>query len=134
MLINKEFTDNLNYLFSKIELTTTDGLNQDVLPYLERMCNNYIKWEIVTSVTWIFMMIISCILLLKICLICIDHKYINKITHDPTFYEITLIVALLILCVCVIICIVQIFDIIECIAFPEKAIYEYITSMIEEKE
>lgn len=94
-----------------------DWTSQNVLPYLQELCDKYISYEIWTSAVYIFICLTSAILMLY---------GISKLWNDMeddflfTAFGIVLIVSLVVI-------VVQIFDIVTALTFPEKLIYEYIS-------
>lgn len=112
MQISDEIIKVLEYLCSKIGLTI-DWTSNNMLPYIERLCTKFIKWEIGTSVTWIGIAVITTIIVLIFSKV-VDFGGFEKVIFWGT--------------VCVAIGIIgkQVFDIVECYTFPEKAIYDYI--------
>lgn len=120
MKISKEIIEVLNYLGEKIGITI-DWTSKNVIPYIEEICAKFIKWEISTSYAWIA--ITSCITILTL----IAAIIINHFCYwDSMEWFIFGVVAISAICVIG----VQIFDIIECHTFPEKTIYDYINSHI----
>ena len=90
-----------------------DWTSSNVIPYLEELCGKFIKWEIGTSIAWIVISIIVAILFL------IFAKISDWDETMCLFMGCVIFVAFIIIGF-------QIFDIIECYTFPEKAIYDYI--------
>lgn len=112
MYISDEIIKILEYLCDKIGITV-DWTNNNVLPYLEQICEKFVRYEIGTSVGWIVIAIISTILGL------IFMKKVDMDGLEKCFFWCIVIGAFIIIGV-------QTFDIIECCTFPEKAIYDYI--------
>lgn len=94
-----------------------DWTNNNVLPYVEQLCQKFIVWEISTSLAWIGIALFSTVIMLILAII------IYK-TGDWEGME--WVCFMFVLIVTVLICGTQIFDIIECKTFPEKTIYDYI--------
>lgn len=112
MQISDEVINILEYLCQKIGFTI-DWTSNNILPYLEQLCAKFIKWEIGTSITWI-------VLTLAVVLAGV---WLQKITEGDELVNILLI------CIAVAAFIIigkQIFDIVKCCTFPEKAVYDYI--------
>ena len=116
MQVSDEVIKILEYLCDKIGITI-DWTNNNVLPYVEQLCENFIMWEVSTSFAWMGIMcvvtIIALILAIKI------HNTVDLDGFEWLIFGI-------ILTTTITVCGVQIFDIIECKTFPEKAIYDYI--------
>ena len=94
-----------------------DWTSQNILPYLQELCDKYISYEIWTSAVYIFICLTSAILMLYGI-----SKLWNDVEDDFLFiaFGIVLIVSLIVM-------IVQIIDIVTALTFPEKLIYEYIS-------
>ena len=89
-----------------------DWTSANVFPYLEELCGKFIKWEIGTSIAWIAIGIIVIILT------GIGIKFFRD--------EVAKCFCIGIM-ICAFICVgKQVFDIVTCCTFPEKAIYDYI--------
>lgn len=116
MQISDEIIKVLDYLCSKFGLAI-DWTNTNVFPYIEQLCEKFIKWEIGTSVAWIVIAIICVILTL------IFSKFVDWEGFEKAIFWCGV-------CVAIIIIGVQTFDIIKAYTFPEKAIYDYISSYL----
>lgn len=101
-----------------------DWTAANVLPYITTLCEKYIHWETSTSIAWIiiasscaFIALIAAIFICKFCCWC---------GVEWVMFGFVLLIS---------ICVIgqQVFDIIECKTFPEKAIYEYVTYLINNK-
>lgn len=116
MQVSDEIIKVLEYLCTKIGLTI-DWTSSNVLPYVEQLCGKFVKWEIGTSITWIGIAIITTIIAL------IFSKVVDLDGFEKVIFWGT---------VCVAICVIgnQVFDIVECYTFPEKAVYDYIQSYL----
>lgn len=112
MQISEEIIKVLEYLCMKLGLTI-DWTNNNVLPYVEQLCEKFIKWEIGTSVTWIGITIITTIIVF----------IFSKVVYCDGLEKIIFWGV-----ICVAICVIgkQVFDIVACYTFPEKVIYDYI--------
>lgn len=101
-----------------------DWTANNVLPYIETLCGKYIDWEINTSIAWIIIAA-SCSLIALIAAIFIC-KFCYWDNVEWVVFGFVLVISIGIIGA-------QIFDIIECKTFPEKAIYDYVTWQIELK-
>lgn len=119
--MSKEIIEILDYLGSKMGLAI-DWTSENVLPYVEQLCNKFISWQIATSIAWI---VIGVIIFLIGLLFIKFVKYCSE-EIDEFLGFILLIVTLFLLISPVIIIPTQAFDIIECKTFPEKVIYDYV--------
>lgn len=94
-----------------------DWTSQNVLPYLQELCDKYINYEIWTSVLYV----IICLIIISLMTYWIKKGLKND--YNDTFF-----VTLGGIAICsLIIMICQIIDIITALTFPEKLIYEYIS-------
>ena len=119
MTISNEIIEVLEYLCDKIGLTI-DWTSNNVIPYVTQLFERFIKWEISTSIVWIAIMgIVTILLAAGVIAVCkwADDEEVSLATW-------IVFVAWIIASVCVIGC--QVFDIVECNIFPEKALYDYI--------
>ena len=101
-----------------------DWTANNVLPYIETLCGKYINWEINTSYAWIGIAA-SCTIIALIIAIIVRYN------GGCDGFEWGLFAVVLVFSIGIIA--TQIFDIIECKTFPEKAIYDYITYQISNK-
>ena len=116
MQISDEIIKVLEYLCGKIGVTI-DWTSENVIPYIQTLCEKLVSWEIATSIAWIVIAIFAII----------ASSFLLKVDLDDFQYFIfvcCLVAGILVTCV-------QTFDIIECCTFPEKTIYEYIKQYIK---
>lgn len=125
MTVSSEIIEVLDYLGEKFGIAI-DWTSNNVLPYLQTLADKFIKWEISTSIVWIaiaaFVMVGMIIL--------INLKGVREINEETCGMLWIPIIALIIISFMVI-CI-QIFDIVECNMFPEKALYDFIKVMLKQ--
>lgn len=125
MTISSEIIEVLDYLGEKFGIAI-DWTSNNVLPYLQALVDKFIKWEISTSILWIAI----AIFIIAMAIVLMNLKGFREI--DEEIYGMLWIPSgLLILGFFVVIC-VQIFDIIECNVFPEKALYDFIKVMLKQ--
>ena len=136
MKVSDEIIKILDFIGEKFGVAI-DWTDSTIISYIEQLFQKFVRYEIATSIIWISIAVICFMFSLKIIKnIYPKSKEILMICHrDYTVDETLIIISfiLLILLSLGVICIgiYQIFDIVECITFPEKAIYEYIMSVIE---
>lgn len=94
-----------------------DWTSENVIPYLQQLCEKFIGWEINTSFAWIIMAGSVTVLMLIFAIVV---SFFDAWSGEQWF------MFLCVLAIAIIITGVQVFDIIECKTFPEKAIYDYI--------
>ena len=116
MKISDEVIKILEYLGQKIGVTL-DWTSNNVLPYVQQLCEKFIAWEIGTSYAWIA-------IAGGVFVLALIFAILVSWLSDLGGFEWGLFAVVAIVTVIIIGC--QVFDIIECQTFPEKAIYEYI--------
>ena len=94
-----------------------DWTSENVLPYLQQLCEKFINWEINTSLAWIYIAGVVTVLMLIFAIV---------VGFFDTWDGEQWVFFICVFAISVIVIGVQIFDIIECKTFPEKAIYDYI--------
>ena len=125
MTVSSEIIEVLDYLGEKFGIAI-DWTSNNVLPYLQTLVDKFIQWEISTSIVWIA--IAAFIIVMTITLI--NLKGFREI-NEETYGMLWVPAGLLILGFFIVIC-VQIFDIIECNIFPEKVLYDFIKTMLNQ--
>lgn len=120
--MSKEIIEILDYIGAKFGLAI-DWTDENVLPYVEKLAEKYINYEIAISAT----IVIALVVIALILGILTGVLYIKN-------YDGCIIVGILLL-ICFVIGIVviptEIADIIKCITFPEMQIYEYLSGLIQ---
>lgn len=116
MTFSNEIITVLEYLCTKLGVTI-DWTAENVAPYLQDLCTKIVNYEFWTSVAWIVILIIPIILTLILFI---------KINCEDIF-----IIFSIVTLICLAFIGAQIFDIIECKVFPEKAIYDFITHTLQ---
>ena len=112
MQISNEVIKILEYLGEKIGVTI-DWTSNNVLPYVEELCKKFIEWEANTSIAWIIIagIVIIFSLALAILISCLsDWDGFEWAVFGLIAFAMVVVIG------------VQVFDIIECKYFPEKAI------------
>ena len=125
MTVSSEIIEVLDYLGEKFGIAI-DWTSNNVLPYLQTLADKFIKWEISTSIVWI---IIAAFVMVAM-IVLMNLKGVREINEETDGILWIPIIAL-ILTSFMIIC-VQIFDIVECNIFPEKALYDFIKVMLKQ--
>ena len=128
----------LDYIGEKVGVTI-DWTSANVMPYLQELCGKYIRYEIATSIVWL----IAGIILLIVAII--TARCAKKIsntakqssrgyTTDDEEWNIIICVAATIVCTGVGIGLVlsNTFEIITCLTFPEKVIFEYVQTLLQQ--
>lgn len=132
MAISDQIIEVMEYLSSKLGIAI-DWTSETAVPVIEEIADKYIRWEINTSITYIVICAVVCI----ICLCCSKFvkrfwvEYQNTGDNDYVGFAVVLGIILLIgLIGCTVSMCTEIFDIIKCTTFPELQLYEYITETI----
>ena len=125
MTVSSEIIEVLDYLGEKFGIAI-DWTSNNVLPYLQTLADKFIKWEISTSIVWI---IIAAFVMVAM-IVLMNLKGVREI-NEETDGMLWIPIIALILASFMIIC-VQIFDIVECNLFPEKALYDFIKVMLKQ--
>ena len=112
MQVSDEIIKVLEYMCDKVGVTI-DWTSNNVLPYIQQLGEKFIRWEIGTSIGWIALTVVSIIIAFLFV------KFCDLDGLEDIFFWLTIIGAIIVIGF-------QVFDIIECYTFPEKAIYEYI--------
>jgi hypothetical protein len=104
--------------------------DKNVVPYLQELFDKFINWEIWTSVMYggigLIFMIIGIILAVIAGRI---HKKNNVNAGDAAFdYLICTGIPFVIGATCIF---TQLYDIIECLTFPEKTLFDYVTYQMD---
>lgn len=113
-----------------------DWTQDNVLPYLQELCQKYIRYEIATSICWccifIFLTVLSLLFAFKF------HKKAMSLECKYDEYEpITWVALAFWACVIgfgitsIIVMAYQVFDIVTCYTFPEKMIIEFANSLVK---
>lgn len=129
--MSSEIIKVLEYLGEKIGITI-DWTSENMMPYVQQLCEKFIKWETGTS-------IVNCIVYCIGILACIIVSIIivNKIrSSDLDSFDKGTVYFILVLPILIGFfagdsLIKEIMNIIEVQTFPEKAIYEWVTCYIE---
>ena len=125
MTVSSEIIEVLDYLGEKFGIAI-DWTSNNVLPYLQTLADKFIKWEISTSIVWI--VIAAFVIMGMIILINLKGaREINEETYGMLWVPIIVLIIVSFMIICV-----QIFDIIECNVFPEKVLYDFIKTMLNQ--
>ena len=125
MTVSSEIIEVLDYLGEKFGIAI-DWTSNNVLPYLQTLADKFIKWEISTSIIWI----IIAVFVMVGMIVLINLKGVREI-NEETYGMLWIPIIVLIIVSFMVICI-QIFDIVECNVFPEKALYDFIKVMLNQ--
>jgi len=110
-----------------------DWTSDNVIPYVEKLCDKYINYEIATSVVWlivgVMLLFIGKWMIKKTQYCC---KRANEGGYDNNWDVIAIFAGIgtgLMFVTSVIVIICQLFDIVTCLTFPEKIIIDALKSI-----
>lgn len=132
MKVSDQIIDVINALCEKLGVTV-DWTTENVLPQIESLCKKYIDFEINTSVFWIVLIAVLC--LLSWIPVKPLHKKAAELEWDDdyfiTFAAVCMwVVAIGLTIATIVVTGTQIYEIIEANVFPEKTIFDYVTKQI----
>lgn len=120
MELSNNVIEILEYLGKKFGVAV-DFSNQNIMPYLQQLADKYIDYRINTSIFWIVLCTLAAVI--GIILIAVE----IKVFQGEAF--ICGICGGFILCLGVIFICINIYQIILCKTFPEKAIFDYLINL-----
>lgn len=130
MTINEQIIKGFDDLAQKFGVVIDWG-QQNIMPYIQELCQKYIGWEIKTSIVWMCIGVLFAIA--GIPLLKSGIKWHNEHAKDydylgiGTFFFIGS--AVILWCSAFAIIIAQVFDIVRCCTFPELQIINFIKSL-----
>lgn len=133
--MDKQITNVLNELSDKFGLAI-DWSSENVLPYLNDLANRYIRYEIISSVISIVVMLLCTIALTIFGLKFIPYANKKRKADEKSaslweFFVIAVSVVVAFGSFVLIICIAyEVSHLLQCYTIPEKVIFEYIQSQI----
>lgn len=133
--LNNEALDTLSYLIDKFNLTLEISSTQ-IKDFSIQLANKIVRWELIESI--IYLLIHLCIMLAMVYIIKkLKDTSIKKIIEVEAFKNDKEPIRVMVKIVCYIISLFmltailkEIYDILMCIAFPEKTILEFISKYI----
>ena len=120
IITNNKVIEVLDYLFQKFGIAV-DWTSENIVPYIQVLCEKYISWEISSSIVWI--VVGSILFLIGIALIIWDACNLFDLI-GPTVIGVGIIIA------ATGILLTNTFDIIRCNVFPELQLIEYVQTLI----
>lgn len=118
MSFSSEAINLIEYIASKFGVAI-DWSNENILPMVQNLAGKYITWEIFLSIAWIVMVMILEIILIVIIRNDIKYWGTGAIVLFGSIGAIGLLSVV----------VLQIFDIIRCITFPELQIIQYLQNI-----
>lgn len=98
-----------------------DWSAENVMPYLQELAGKFVSWEIATSKMWIVVAAIA--IILGVIVFAVDIKICFMDGFGAMIGFITVFVA-----ITVVVC--QVYEILTCVHFPEKMIFDYVSNML----
>ena len=105
-----------------------DWTSANVIPYLEQLVIKYINYEIATSVIWFISGVMFIIIGIKLAN---SGKKVYDENGDGDLISLYYAFSLISGVIGASMCLYQTFDIITCLTFPEKILFEEITNLLE---
>ena len=134
--MGKEIIKVLDALSEKLGIAI-DYTSDNVIPYVQQLSEKLVNYELATSIMFIILNIIPVIvtlMLIKYILKSIKNKTYTIKGSEFTVHEVATIFAAVLSFLSIFFTINIIFeaiDIITCITFPEKIIFEYVTEVLQ---
>ena len=138
MTVSEQIIQIIDALCEKFGIAI-DWTAATILPYIETLCGRLITYEIATSATGIIICVIINIIVWRVVKkywpkVCAQAKS-NYSAYDVNGYEVAqafIVIGSVIIGITTIsVIMVQIFDIIKCVCFPELYVYEYISALLQ---
>lgn len=135
MTVSEQIIQVLNALCEKFGIVI-DWTSENVIPYISSLCAKLVAWEVWTSVAWMAIMVVLCII--SVIATKLLYPIFKKGIENEGRYEVgwtigsTLAIiglSALYLLTFIVIC-VQAMDIIKCVTFPEMYVFEYVQGLI----
>lgn len=121
MTISKEIIEVLEYLCMKFGIVI-DWTSENIIPYVQTLCEKFIAWEIATSKMWL---ILGTVLAVIGVVLFVSDAITGWGGHFGGYFFGGILLA-----AGVVMIVMQCYDIITCINFPELKLYEYISTKI----
>ena len=125
--MSKEVIEVLDALSERLGMSI-DWTQNNIIPYLQEICNKYVNYEIATSIVWI---VVGIILLIVAALVIKKIKTDNDLEDDEVFWLTIIMVVCGVAGVWIVL--TQVFDIVTCYTFPEKIIIEKLIEIKKNK-
>lgn len=123
MTLSKQIIEVLDDLCKRFGIAI-DWTQENIVPYVQELCNKYIKYEICTSIAWC--LITAAILIVMLAIMRIAYKHdIEELFFVSIIFTVFTAIAFF--------CVVgnQTFDVIECLTIPEKTLLEFAASLMK---
>lgn len=122
--------DNLSERFGVV----IDWSSQNVLPYIQQLSEKIVRWEIATSLFWLIIGVLLCVSLIwqinGIKYAAVKEKE-NKWSNWDFTKQLLITLAVVTALIGVGMILSQLYDIITCLAFPEKILIDFAREMMQ---
>ena len=133
LIQNNKVIQVLDYLFQKFGIAV-DWTQENVMPYIQTLCEKYIRFEIATSITWIVVAVIlggvGGFAGIKQAKKLIEQGKDDSWSDAEIVGWILMIASYMWITPWIIVIICQTFDVVKCITFPEMRLMEYIQTLM----
>lgn len=129
MTFSDQFIAIVNALCEKIGVVI-DWTSQNVIPYIQELCTKFIRYTIITGVFEVILCIVAFIIAFKG--LGWGCRTLEKsMEKDIEFLNCAAIAVCSVILLCVVFAFISnVYDIITCVVFPEKALFDYIYPLI----
>lgn len=133
--INNQIIEVLNALCKKFGIVI-DWTGQNVMPYIQELMKKAVNYELWTSVGWLLICVAFIFVFFKLIYWCVKNQnnesniILDFLYYNEEFPVYFLIIGGILTIIATIYAVTQIMDIITCLTFPEKIIFNMIQSMI----
>ena len=124
MSFSSQFIEVLDALCEKFGIAV-DWTSQNVVPYLTDLAARIITYEIWTSAAWIVIAAIVFLIIWKMT------KNMCKTDASDDEWVLGLVVRIGVGILCFVVISVEVFDIIEALALPEKTLYDFVMGLMD---
>lgn len=122
MTVSSQIIEVLNDLCAKFGMVI-DWSEENILPYVQTLITKFIAWEIATSWVWIGVAVLTFVI--GAALIIIDYKI------NGYCFGVMIFLGCVLMFVAIATAVYQTLDIVKCNTFPEKAVFDYISTKIQ---
>ncbi|MGN0667297.1 MAG: hypothetical protein ACI4KF_12325 [Huintestinicola sp.] len=130
MQVSEQIIEVLNYICEKIGITI-DWTSANIIPYLNVLCEKYIRYEIATSAVWLVIGIIGVVIFSVFCRSALEGCKRPKYSFSQDDWVALFAICLIGTMSFTAVIIYQVLDIIECCTIPEKVMLDYVLSLLQ---
>ena len=134
MAVSEQIIQVIDALCEKFGIAV-DWTSQNIIPYVETLCEKLFTYEIVTSIAWMVIMVLlsigSIIAAKKLCPILKRKMEEDRWSDFDVAFNFAIGGTIFVNIVFIIVFGMQIMDIIKCLTFPEMYVFQYINTLIQ---